>query len=644
MKHLDKLFLSLLGLGLFIGHTAHAQLGVKLGGASPSTPQTSLDVNGAITSRPTTLTVTGNSATIPANVGQVVLVPASTGGPTADIALSLAAAPFPGQMLFVVNNTAQRALLNGVGVSAGQSMIFTGDAASSNFIGASDNLGNHTATQTLNLQGNALTGTGSTIGTTVGLGVRADGGLNIGQNTSGNVFLGYQAGQATTPDIVAGTGIRNQFNGYQSGLNNTTGYYNLFIGHQSGRANTTGRSNLFFGVNSGLANTTGQYNLFMGTNSGQNSTASDNLFFGHSSGSANTTGSNNLFMGTNSGVSNLTGSYNIFLGTESGKVNTAANNLFIGYRSGYFNTTGGNNAFSGYQSSYNNTTGSNNTTLGYQSGYNITTGGNNTALGYQAGPPTGSGALTNTTAIGYLAQVTQSNSLILGGTGTAAVSVGVGTTAPQSTLEVNGSFAANYLNVTTAAYSLLPTDFYVVYSGTGASTFTLPTGVGVQGRLYTIKNTTVAQTLTVNVPAGEGINGSTSLTVPAGQSMQLITSGASAANTATYEIVSFGAATGGLAGGSSKPATAGSTVAAAASDYFVVPQTALTYTLPSPASNPGRVMVLFAKGGVVTVTSVAGLIFSEVATSAGAATYSLAQLHRITFISDGTNWIATAYI
>ena len=77
-------------------------------------------------------------------------------------------------------------------------------------LGAGDNLGNHTATQTLNLMGNALVGTGATLGTAVGLGVRADGGLNIGQNTNGNLFLGYQSGNATLTgkggDEVVGVG------------------------------------------------------------------------------------------------------------------------------------------------------------------------------------------------------------------------------------------------------------------------------------------------------------------------------------------------------------------------------------------------------------------------------------------------------
>ncbi|UOQ69300.1 hypothetical protein MUN86_28010 (plasmid) [Hymenobacter volaticus] len=77
------------------------------------------------------------------------------------------------------------------------------------------------------MQGNALTGTGASVGTAVGLGVRADGGLNLGQNTVGNnLYLGFQAGQANT------TGSGNVFSGFQSGENNTTGYNNVFSGYQ----------------------------------------------------------------------------------------------------------------------------------------------------------------------------------------------------------------------------------------------------------------------------------------------------------------------------------------------------------------------------------------------------------------------------
>ncbi|MDO7873170.1 hypothetical protein Q5H93_00375 [Hymenobacter sp. ASUV-10] len=210
-----------------------------------------------------------------------------------------------------------------------------------------DNLGNHAATQDLNLQGNALTGTGASIGSAVGLGVRADGGLNIGQNTTrNNVLIGYQAGAAVT-------GPMNQFIGYQAGNATTTGFNNYFSGYRSGYRTTSGNGN-----------------------------------------------------------------------------------QFTGFQSGYNNTTGSANLFDGLLSGYNNTTGDFNQFSGFQSGQSNTTGNNNWAFGYMAGPTIGN--LTNAGALGYKAKVSQSNSLVLGGTGAEAVNVGIGTTAPTATLDVNG--------------------------------------------------------------------------------------------------------------------------------------------------------------------------------------------------------------
>ena len=323
-----------------------------------------------------------------------------------------------------------------------------------------DNLGNHTATQNLNLQGNALVGTGADIGTAVGLGVRADGGLNLGQNmASGDVRLGYQAGAAATTggnSVFVGyqsgaattVGSNNVFSGYQSGLRNTTGSanvfvglksgfrnisgdLNVFVGYQSGASNTTGNNNYFSGFDSGYMNTTGSENLFIGSGSGtSNTTGNGSLFIGISSGSNTTTDSNNHFVGCESGAYNTTGTQNLFEGYRSGRTNTTGSyNQFVGYYSGYSNITGGGNVCSGYQSGYANTTGGSNTFSGYGSGdsntsgnYNTfegtsagtnnTTGSGNTALGYFTGPSTG--GLTNTTCLGEGAQVSGSNTVQLG--------------------------------------------------------------------------------------------------------------------------------------------------------------------------------------------------------------------------------------
>ncbi|UOR06437.1 tail fiber domain-containing protein [Hymenobacter aerilatus] len=261
-----------------------------------------------------------------------------------------------------------------------------------------DNLGNHMATRVLNLQGNALVGTGTSLPAGVrGMGVRADGGLNLAQNTPGeNLYVGYQTGQA-----------------------NTGGFHNQFIGRQAGQANTTGNENQFSGYQSGYSNTEG----------------SDNQFSGYQSGYSNTEGRENQFSGYWSGYSNIRGKENQFSGHRSGYYNTMGSyNQFSGYRSGFYNTTGNENQFSGYGSGKNNTTGSRNQFVGYGSGIANSTGSNNWAFGYLAGPATED--LINAGAIGYDARVSQSNSLALGGTGTNAVRVGIGTGAPAAQLEV----------------------------------------------------------------------------------------------------------------------------------------------------------------------------------------------------------------
>lgn len=143
------------------------------------------------------------------------------------------AAPPQGLMVYQTDGTA------GGGIGTGF-WYFGGAPAAWVFInpagGGADNLGNGINTTAVNLQGNALVGTGASIGG-VGVGVRVDGGLNLGQNGAGNnVFLGYQAGATTT----------------------STG--NLLIGNQVGQRNSAGSASQFSGYNSGFAKTTGSAN------------------------------------------------------------------------------------------------------------------------------------------------------------------------------------------------------------------------------------------------------------------------------------------------------------------------------------------------------------------------------------------------
>lgn len=120
--------------------------------------------------------------------------------------------------------------------------------------------------------------------------------------------------------------------------------------------------------------------------------------------------------------------------------------------------------------------------------------------------------------------------------------VGINTPNPGSTLDINGSLAAKYSLVSTTPYALSETDFHVSYNGTSNAVFNLPaavSGVGnFKGRMYTIKNNT-GFAITVNPAGSETINGNTSVSVPANQSIQLINTGLTGANS-TWEVVSMG--------------------------------------------------------------------------------------------------------
>lgn len=140
------------------------------------------------------------------------------------------------------------------------------------------------------------------------------------------------------------------------------------------------------------------------------------------------------------GISNQTGSNNSFFGTLSGYYNTGSFNAFFGAGSGNINTSGSQNTFVGFQAGPMTSSGANNTIIGFNAGFSNTVENNNTFIGANSN---GAPAITNATAIGSNALVTQSNSLVLGSVGgggelTPETNVGIGTTAPKSRLHVEG--------------------------------------------------------------------------------------------------------------------------------------------------------------------------------------------------------------
>ncbi|MCP4277266.1 MAG: hypothetical protein GY779_13030, partial [Gammaproteobacteria bacterium] len=246
--------------------------------------------------------------------------------------------------------------------------------------------------------------------------------------TAGTNFLGTTDAQ----DLVFKT------NSVEVGRFTTTGNLDLSAGNAitiggANALNMDGTNNVFIGDDAGSSLTSGAANSFIGTGAGENiTTGSFNLFTGFRSGRANTTGSNNAFIGNLAGKSNTSASANLFLGSWAGFSNTTGSgNSFIGYRAGY-SSNGSENVIIGYQAGQGNTSGTRNVAVGYRSGFSNTVGNRNVFIGDQAD---GIGTLTNATAIGADALVTQSNSVVLGN----AANVGIGTSAPTDKLHVEGS-------------------------------------------------------------------------------------------------------------------------------------------------------------------------------------------------------------
>ena len=255
---------------------------------------------------------------------------------------------------------------------------------------------------------------------------------------SESTAVGYQALFSTTG------GKRNTAIGYQalySGnyLESSTaiGYQALFsnnaddntaIGVSALSANTYGAGNTATGNRALIQNTIGSVNTAIGSNTlPHNTTGSKNTATGAAALGSTTTGSENTATGQAALWYNTTGNENTASGVSALYSSTTGSwNTATGVFALWGNLTGSNNTASGYHALESNTAGNANTAVGYKALGGNTTGGSNTAVGrlaFQAGS-----GFSNSTALGFNAPISSSNSARIGDSAVTSIGGQVGWT------------------------------------------------------------------------------------------------------------------------------------------------------------------------------------------------------------------------
>ena len=260
-----------------------------------------------------------------------------------------------------------------------------------------------------------------------------------------------------------------------------------------------------------------------------------------------------VYLGENAGAAATAGGFwdgkfNAVLGVDAFKTTIGGHeSVAIGYKALELGTNSTRNTAVGYLA-LQTTSGAGNTAIGSQSmmvsvGHDntaignfslgiVTNGNRNTVIGFNAGSLLETGdkniAIGNET---HLASPTGSNQMNIGdliyGTGvsetTAKVGIGNGNNAPTSTLDVNGSVTMGYASG--LSVTLDETHYTYNCTATGQD-ITLPTAVGITGRVYIIKFSAATGTSFVSTASGQKIDGSFTYTLTAYKYVQVQSDGA----------------------------------------------------------------------------------------------------------------------
>ena len=170
--------------------------------------------------------------------------------------------------------------------------------------------------------------------------------------------------------------------------------------------------------------------------------------------------------------------------------------MFIGDGAGNASVTGDDNTGVGVSSLNALSSGNNNTALGTEAGKLITSGSSNILIGHNVDAT--SATVSNELNIGDAIYSTG----LYGAT--AKVGIGNNNNTPKSTLQVGGSFS---LPIRSGGTNTTLTENDYTYIVTTASDVTLPTAVGIEGRIYIIKDLNTAGTGNLLTTGTETIDG-----------------------------------------------------------------------------------------------------------------------------------------
>ena len=314
----------------------------------------------------------------------------------------------------------------GVGTTTPGSLLsVAGDAYLSGFYNTSQTTGGYkmsgsvvlTASSTSGLTlgglgaGSALLATTTAAGGNTAFGYNA---MTTATSTRAVTAIGYRALANLNDCTAAGAGASTCLLtavGYNALAANTTGYWNTALGANALAANTTGTQNIGLGSGALLINTTGSANIAIG--------------------------------GTGALASNVSGSLNVAIGQQSLTANTGSNNTGVGTYAGFYNTSGSTNTFIGKEAGMGN--------LSVTNDSNSVIDTNMLFLGYRAAKDryglASTSVMTNSAAIGANSVVGASNAIALGGLGSNAVKVGIGSSTPFAKLSLHAYNSETNINL-----------------------------------------------------------------------------------------------------------------------------------------------------------------------------------------------------